>query len=402
MRVSLKFVLVAAATSPFIDGAYGWGAAGHEIVATIAQIHLLPSTLRVVCDLLGVVPSDDSEATLRRQCHISSVATWADRDKYKMRWSAALHYVGAVDDHPSGSCLFPGEGGWAGSKGINVLDGIKNTTHILAEWSGIDEHGSSGLRPTRTGLRLPAPGPLEIEAFKFLVHFIGDMHQPLHLTGRDRGGNNQKVYFENRQTSLHSAWDTAILTRLIRTVPRNYSRPLPDMPDTPSSQVEMSLRHAIYDPLIRRVMWEGIEGAFSDQVLEWLECPEIAINPNGPPQPSTLNILTSALTSPSKLVGAISSAFRPKVEIQPDGPLVCPYYWSMPLHKLNCDYVWPPVLNFTGSVSRPPMPRKYPTLDTPEYISALDKNLIMERLVAQGGLRLAGILNWLFADRTEA
>ncbi|TEB29753.1 phospholipase C/P1 nuclease [Coprinellus micaceus] len=397
MRLSTNFVLLAAASSPFIEGVYGWGAAGHEIVATIAQIHLLPSTLRVICDLLGVVPTDDSEATLRRQCHVSTIATWADRDKYRMRWSAPLHYVGAVGDHPRGTCLFPGEGGWAGSKGINVLDGIKNTTHILADWSGVSEHTSTSLSPSRTS-RLALPGPLEIEAFKFLVHFVGDMHQPLHLTGRDRGGNSQKVYFENRQTNLHSAWDTAILTRLIRTVPSNYSRPLPDMPDTPSSQVEMSLRHAIYDPLIRRVMWEGVEGAWAEDVEEWLTCPAIAVNPNGPPQPSTLSILASALTSPAKLVHAVSSAFKERIEIQPDGPLVCPYYWSVPLHQLNCEYVWPSVLNVAASA---PRPRKYPTLDTPEYMAALDKNLVMERLVAQGGLRLAGILNWLFADPSE-
>lgn len=298
--------------------------------------------------------------------------------------------------------MFPGERGWAGSKGINVLDGIKNTTRVLAEWSGVNEHASNGLRPVRSGLRLPAPSPLEVEAFKFLVHFVGDMHQPLHLTGRDRGGNSQKVYFENRVTSLHSAWDTAILTRLIRTVPRNYSRPLPDMPETPSSQVEMSLRHAIYDPLIRRVMWEGVEGAWAEDVNDWLICPAIAVNPNGPPQPSTFDIFSSALTSPSKLVSAISSAFKERIEIQPDGPLVCPYYWSVPLHKLNCEYVWPPVLNFTTTTASRPPAHKYPTLDTPEYMAALDGNLVLERLVAQGGLRLAGILNWLFADPNEA
>ena len=39
------------------------------------------------------------------------------------------------------------------------------------------------------------------EALKFLVHFMGDLHMPLHLTGRDRGGNSVKVRFGGRITS---------------------------------------------------------------------------------------------------------------------------------------------------------------------------------------------------------
>ena len=39
------------------------------------------------------------------------------------------------------------------------------------------------------------------EAMKFLIHFVGDMHMPLHLTGRERGGNGAKVTFDGRVTS---------------------------------------------------------------------------------------------------------------------------------------------------------------------------------------------------------
>jgi hypothetical protein len=39
------------------------------------------------------------------------------------------------------------------------------------------------------------------EALKFLVHFIGDLHMPLHLAGRERGGNGIHVLFDGRQTS---------------------------------------------------------------------------------------------------------------------------------------------------------------------------------------------------------
>ena len=46
----------------------------------------------------------------------------------------------------------------------------------------------------------------------FVLHFIGDMHQPLHIEEEDRGGNGIKVCFDNRcgRTNLHSVWDTDI------------------------------------------------------------------------------------------------------------------------------------------------------------------------------------------------
>ncbi len=160
---------------------------GHEVVATIAQIHLHPSVLPTLCDILDFTSRNPNEP----QCHLAPIASWADRLRYKMRWSAAMHYIGALDDYPSQSCLFPGTRGWAGSKNINVLGAIRNDSNILEHWvediklrrDTDDGHGTAN------------------EALKFLVHFLGDMHMPLHLTGRDRGGNSDKVRFDGRQSS---------------------------------------------------------------------------------------------------------------------------------------------------------------------------------------------------------
>lgn len=153
---------------------------GHEIVATIAQIHLHPSVLPSLCSILNYTDTDPSAPL----CHLAPVATWADRMRYKMRWSAALHYIGAVGDHPSDTCLFPGDRGWAGKSGVNVLGAVRNVTGILEDWVGDLEDDDRAN-----------------EALKFLVHFVGDMHMPLHLTGRDRGGNGNKVSFDGRVTS---------------------------------------------------------------------------------------------------------------------------------------------------------------------------------------------------------
>ena len=148
---------------------------GHEIVATIAQIYLHPSVPPTLCNIL----LDESP-----NCHLAPIANWADKFKSQMLWSAPLHYVGAIDDFPPNECAYPGLNGWSGKKQINVLDGIKNVTGLLEDWVNKD-----------------ASDETASEALKFLVHFLGDMHQPLHLTGRDRGGNFVKVLWDGNLTS---------------------------------------------------------------------------------------------------------------------------------------------------------------------------------------------------------
>ena len=164
-----------------------WGAAGHEIVATIAQIHLDPTVFPTVCSILNFTSPDPDKP----QCHLAPVATWADRVRFKMRWSAPLHYVGAVGDNPGTQCLFPGKQGWEGKEDENVLSAIRNVTDLLAEFMKAKREGTAGMKDT----------DVANEALKFLIHFVGDLHQPLHLTGRDRGGNSDKVLFDRRHTS---------------------------------------------------------------------------------------------------------------------------------------------------------------------------------------------------------
>lgn len=165
---------------------------GHEVVATIAQMHLHPSVLPSICTLLNFTSSNPDEPL----CHLAPIATWADKVRFPMRWSANLHYIGALDDYPSDTCIFPGERGWAGREGGNVIGAIRNVTTILQDWVTAEGGGLGDGRPYDDEI-----DGLANEALKFLVHFMGDMHQPLHLTGRDRGGNGVKVTFDGRLTS---------------------------------------------------------------------------------------------------------------------------------------------------------------------------------------------------------
>ena len=169
---------------------------GHEIVATIAQSHLDPQVLNSVCSILASDSSIDSDidrparSSADPPCYLATVATWADQIRWHARWSAPLHFINGVGDHPPDDCRFPGADGWGGGERANVLDAVQNVSSILTEFVS----GTSGVI---TG---GAP-ELAQEALKFLIHFVGDMHQPLHLCGRDRGGNSDKVTFDGRVTS---------------------------------------------------------------------------------------------------------------------------------------------------------------------------------------------------------
>lgn len=153
-----------------------WGTKGHAMTAAVAMRLVTPSTAQCVQSMVG---------------SLSAVATWPDSAKKTpaYHWSAALHYVNtlewACDFQPSRDC----------PDGC-VVSAIANYTSRL-----IDPQLSLTQRR---------------EALKFVAHFLGDIHQPLHLGfGVDRGGNNIKGTFFGQHTSLHGVWDDSVIDRRV-------------------------------------------------------------------------------------------------------------------------------------------------------------------------------------------
>ncbi|THH07556.1 hypothetical protein EW145_g3298 [Phellinidium pouzarii] len=344
----MKLLISLLATAASIQTVVAWGAVGHEIVATIAQIHLHPSTVEQLCDIL---PS-------YADCHLAPVAAWADKVRMHMRWSSTLHYVNGLGDHPSQHCVF-GEEGWAGAPEHNVLSAVRNTTMWL-------EKGYPGAE----------------EALKFLIHFMGDLHQPLHLTGRDKGGNGAKVKFDGRITNLHSVWDSRLISKTLRTIPRNYTLPLP------SRRIEDALLGTIYDPYIRQIMFEGVLGRFAPMIEEWTSCPT-PDDSNSRLYPPTEKFHQLPLRASFQSENAASGLTPPPGLPPTDDGAVCPYSWAAPMHALNCDIIWPPALD--------ELTNTYLELDTPEYAGRIKDDWLVEQLLAMGGIRLAATLNYLFA-----
>ena len=80
-------------------------------------------------------------------------------------------------------------------KGDCVIAKIEDFRKVLADAAAAPEHRN--------------------EALRFLVHFVGDMHQPLHCAdNNDRGGNEVRVDFFGRNMNLHSVWDSGLLGRM--------------------------------------------------------------------------------------------------------------------------------------------------------------------------------------------
>lgn len=385
MRIHFTLAAFGLAALP---STFAWGAAGHELVATIAQLHLHPDVLPVLCDILDT-SSSSSAHNGGVPCYLAPIASWADRVKGqpKYRYTSVLHYINARDDHPPDACAFPGTHGWMGKSGGNILGAIKNVTNVLGTYVNSLREGHALMK--QEGETAGS------EALKFLVHYLGDMHQPLHLIGRERGGNGAKVTFDGRVTSLHGLWDSYLIAQRIRTLPLNYSRPIPG----PAGQaIEQHLQGTIYDPYIRRIVQEGFgvglrEGANPrfDDWLEWSDCPipDTEKNTSG-----WLGSVQEVLTSGWRwLTGGEDW----------DDENVCPYAWASEIHKMNCEFpIWPRELEFAPSLPLLEVeggrPRPHPDLlelDTPEYAGRLREEWVVEKLIATAGVRLATILNGL-------
>jgi hypothetical protein len=160
---------------------HAWAPEGHEIIALVAEQRLEPSARKSVQALLG--------RTL-----LTEAANWADQVRNQQ--TAPWHYVNIeISENqyepakhcPNNQC---------------VIGQIERFRRVLA-------NRSASVRQRQ-------------KALKYLIHFIGDLHQPLHAgENHDRGGNDVQVEFLGQTTNpfnrkpwnLHAVWDSGILER---------------------------------------------------------------------------------------------------------------------------------------------------------------------------------------------
>lgn len=180
----------------FAARAYAWGSLGHQTVAYLAQHYVSNHTAQWAQAILN-----DTSAS-----YLANIATWADSYRYTAEgeFSAGFHYIDALDNPPE-SCNVDFERDCASSGCI--VSAIANYTQRVQN-------------PSR---ELDA---LQVNyALRWIVHFVGDISQPLHNEGLEQGGNGIKVTFANESTNIHSVWDTAIPEEF-RDIPSNTTSTL--------------------------------------------------------------------------------------------------------------------------------------------------------------------------------
>ncbi|HEY5038821.1 MAG TPA: S1/P1 nuclease, partial [bacterium] len=161
---------------------WAWGAVGHQTVAYIAEDHLNPLSKAAVKEILG--PNED----------LASVSTWADSIVQTRKETAPWHYIDLNVRQDQ-----------------NEFDEPDFCSHhdCVVDQIGLDLEVLTQPFASRREKQV---------ALEFLVHFVGDLHQPLHCADdKDRGGNEKWFRFYPRGESgrfvwmnLHSLWDDLI------------------------------------------------------------------------------------------------------------------------------------------------------------------------------------------------
>lgn len=184
MRAAVLFLFYAAS-------AFGWGCEGHEMIALIARTHMTPQASQEVDRLLRENPIDPS---LSRFCKDRSTdlmadsSTWAD-DARNIEKNGDWHFIDIPRGVESGDLTQ-----WC--KADCIVSAIDTEWAILR-----DKRQPDGARA---------------KALRYLIHFVGDLAQPLHATdNHDRGGNCTAITFFSgeKPENLHAIWDYKIIQR---------------------------------------------------------------------------------------------------------------------------------------------------------------------------------------------
>jgi len=178
--------------------ALAWGDYAHRLTASIAWSQLTPAARRQVQRLLRAEAALDTSA-----CPLASIedaSVWPDcvRGQYRERFafSAPWHYQNITVCAPFDITA-------------NCADGDCVTAQVTRQQAILADRGK--------------PASERLQAFAFLVHFVGDMHQPLHIGDKaDLGGNQVRARYgviSPERMNLHWIWDSHLAERALTRPP---------------------------------------------------------------------------------------------------------------------------------------------------------------------------------------
>lgn len=197
--VAVAVVLAVAAAVATPRAVWAWGCEGHMIVARIAGWHLTPAAAKKTADLLAQSKIDPH---LDRFCGhgdwdaLVDGSTWPDDVREDRPYTSSWHFLDIPRDATADDVT-----SFCPAKGC--------VTKAIATQLGVLRSSSKSAKQ-------------KAEALRFLVHFVGDVHQPMHdVTNGDRGGNCVPVTYLGRTPepgdkgkytpNLHQMWDSTII-----------------------------------------------------------------------------------------------------------------------------------------------------------------------------------------------
>lgn len=183
-RLFLLFIFLLLAVS-----LSAWNGTGHQAIAAAAWNKMSPSAQIWFLKTAGYDEALDAGKTKSQV--IEGLAVWPDQVRGMMRWTAPWHYIGLPVTTTA------------------LLESDIISFRVAKTRKRMDV--VSALRKQVIVLQTSEVPEVRRNALAFIVHFVGDIHQPLHCADdNDRGGNDKILRFRNRQMSLHELWDHSV------------------------------------------------------------------------------------------------------------------------------------------------------------------------------------------------
>ncbi|KAF8923858.1 hypothetical protein BGZ58_002445 [Dissophora ornata] len=240
MRFSTSIAAVAALITLGANTAHAYGALGHTLTGQIAQQFLTPTT---ASQISAILPASYGGL-------LSNAAPWADTVRGIKQYSADYVY--------------------AGQDNVNA---ILNMTANLIKFQQTPPTTAAAIKKRQDSLR-------------FFIHFMGDVHQPLHDSTPLRGGNDAPITWGTTTNNLHHMWDTLIITK--------------DVADRFNNDDQAYLDDTVN---LAKTHWTDVS--------TWTYCDPTRNNFQNPWSTTTNSLKT-----------------------------LCPIQWAVDINALDCSYVW--------------------------------------------------------------
>lgn len=182
MPMPRRLLAASLALLAVVPAAQAWGPLGHSVVAALAQRHLSPAAEAEVEHLLAA----------DHTTQLADVASWPDQ----------------IQDDPAQAAL------WKQTRPLHYIDFRDPDCDYVPPRDCVEDRCVVAALPHYIAILgdKSQPDAARLQALKFVVHFVGDIHQPLHAGYRDDlGGNKYQVQFDGKGSNLHRVWDSGML-----------------------------------------------------------------------------------------------------------------------------------------------------------------------------------------------